>query len=845
MKITMLAQIQRSVVLFVIAVLIVLFSGTVPAQTWILLTNAPADCLACSADGTKLAAVFTDSGAIYISSDAGRNWTQSTAPTNNWDALACSADGTKLVAVTGYGNASDGIYISSDSGTNWTKANAPEVMWLDVASSADGTNLVALAWGDGIYTSSDAGASWTLTSAPDPNEWIAIVCSADGSKLVAVTGNELYFPGTSVFGILTSSDFGATWTQTSAPGAFWIDVAASADGTKLVATAQGGVYTSTDSGADWTQSTGAPYFGDPSAVASSADGNRLVMSLQEYGSSGLSDVQGIYTSSDAGTNWTQAGAPAKIWGSVASSADGTKRFATSDGGIYAFEMPPVVPVLAITNVTKGMLVSNAMFTVEGWATGNVAVASVYCQLNGTGWGHATSFADSNWSDSVTLNPGTNQFEAYAVDTNGNMSPTTNTTLVYVATATLTVRTNGVAALSPNDNGVALLLGKNYSITAAPVAGAGFAFSNWTGGTSLPLAWLTNGTTVQFTRISNLVLQANFVDTNRPVFAITNESVSGGSFVVSGTNKGVAGIFGQVNGSGWTAGSVNVNNRTWAWVVAQTNLIPGTNYLQFYAQSASGISSPTNSTNYFLAVPAALRVQTNGVANLTPNYNGELLFLGRNYGIAAAAAKGFRFTNWTGGTSLPLGVITNGTNVQFMMVSNLMLAANLVETSRPTLTISAPANGQHLSNAVAMVSGTAGDNWKVTGVWCQVNSNGWALAASTNGWTNWTTALALGAGTNTIYAYAGDPGGNFSPTNSVSVLSSNAFRLWLTNILSGQGNGKGFSLTCSTGLWGHIEYSTNLVDWNILTNFAGTNGSVTFRDPAETNSAQRFYRAVVP
>ena len=173
-----------------------------------------------------------------------------------------------------------------------------------------------------------------------------------------------------------------------------------------------------------------------------------------------------------------------------------------------------------------------------------------------------------------------------------------------------------------------------------MAGAGFAFTNWTGGTSLPLNWLTNGRTFKFTMVSNLVLQANFVDTNRPVFNITNEAASGGSFVVSGTNEEVAQIWGRVDGNGWMAGTVNVNNRTWAWTTAQTNALPGTNYLQFYAESASGIFSPTNSTNYFLAVPAALRVQTNGVAVLTPNYNGECL-LGRNYGITAAAGKVLR------------------------------------------------------------------------------------------------------------------------------------------------------------------------------------------------------------
>jgi formylglycine-generating enzyme required for sulfatase activity len=65
------------------------------------------------------------------------------------------------------------------------------------------------------------------------------------------------------------------------------------------------------------------------------------------------------------------------------------------------------------------------------------------------------------------------------------------------------------------------VGSNYAITAT--AGAGFVFSNWTGGTSLPLSILTNGESVQFVMVSNLVLQANFVYTNPPI-AITNGMV---------------------------------------------------------------------------------------------------------------------------------------------------------------------------------------------------------------------------------------------------------------------------------------------------------------------------------
>jgi hypothetical protein len=154
----------------------------------------------------------------------------------------------------------------------------------------------------------------------------------------------------------------------------------------------------------------------------------------------------------------------------------------------------------------------------------------------------------------------------------------------------------------------------------------------------------------------------------------------------------------------------------------------------------------------------------------------------------------------------------------------------------------------MTNALATVVGTAGDNWKVAGVWYQLNNNGaWNPTATTNGWTNWTTTLQLTAGTNTVKAYAMDLAGNFSTTNSVSVVSSNTFKLQLafTNTLPLKTNGLVFSLQLSTGLNGHIQVSTNLTSWITLTNFVGTNSTITFRDPAATNSPRRFYRAVVP
>src|SRR5208282_3667260 len=125
---------------------------------------------------------------------------------------------------------------------------------------------------------------------------------------------------------------------------------------------------------------------------------------------------------------------------------------------------------------------------------------------------------------------------------------------------------------------------------------------------------------------------------------------------------------------------------------------------------------------------------------------------------------------------------------------------------------------------------------------QFNSNAWSLATSTNGWTNWTVTLTLAAGTNTVKAYAVDLGTNLSTTNSVSFVSSNAFKLQLafTTAQPLATNGLNFALQISLGLNGHVQVSTDLEDWVTLTNFVGTNATLNFRDPAATNFNNRFY-----
>jgi hypothetical protein len=277
-----------------------------------------------------------------------------------------------------------------------------------------------------------------------------------------------------------------------------------------------------------------------------------------------------------------------------------------------------------------------------------------------------------------------------------------------------------------------------------------------------------------------------------------------------------------------------------------NLIPGTNIVAAYAVDTSGNVSTTNSVSFQFVATNQLGVRAIGLGTISPNYSNAWLEIGRNYSITSTPASGFVFTNWVASTNWIGGTTTSKTNLTFMMASNLTLQVNFLDVTKPTNTITAPTAGQHMTNALATVTGTAKDNWGVAGVWYQLNNGAWSATATTNGWTNWTTTVELVAGTNTVKAYALDWGGNFSTTNSLSVVSSNTFKLQLafTNALPLKTNGLVFILQLSTGLNGHIQISTDLTSWTTLTNFIGTNTTLNFRDPAATSSIYRFYRATI-
>lgn len=306
------------------------------AQTWTQTSapNASWAGVASSVDGSKLIAACDPSGGIYTSTNSGLTWISNAVPAVGWNSVASSADGSLLAA----GSASAGVYVSTNGGAVWTQAanvtgllpgcvtvsangdimfdaaaggtnfffistNAG-VSWTSnsspalqqIASSADATKLVAA--GEGIagpiYTSPDSGITW-ISNNVSPQRSGIVASSADGKTLAAASHNS---PGV----IFTSTNFGSIWTPANVPNDFWESLALSADGTKLVAAGYNRglagfvnlIYTSTNSGVSWVSNSPASSqnFAYGVFVASSADGNKLVMAVSKGGF----DTGGIYTS---------------------------------------------------------------------------------------------------------------------------------------------------------------------------------------------------------------------------------------------------------------------------------------------------------------------------------------------------------------------------------------------------------------------------------------------------------------------------------------------------------------------------------------------------------------------
>ncbi len=357
-------------------------NGTAAANALMSVTDEPAGSANCAAGGKK----------ISVGLDTNTNGTLDAVEVTSSTYICNGASGINglntLVSTTGEAPGANCVYgglkVNSglDSNSNGSldageitntsyacnvSAGSGGFTWVDVTASSvqAASNMgymansasqvvvtlpVAPAIGDVVKVSGIGAGGWKVaanagqsiatdnlgsnaTAALGAMSWNSIAASADGSKLVAGSScGDIYcnFPGR----IFTSGDAGATWTwQINSPLGIYQSVASSADGSKLVAAARYAdsnlssgtqISTSADGGATWTLQANSP-LANWSLVVSSIDGSKLVAVTD------VTNANQIYVSTDGGVNWTLRNTLAG-YVKVAMSADGSKLVATVAGG---------------------------------------------------------------------------------------------------------------------------------------------------------------------------------------------------------------------------------------------------------------------------------------------------------------------------------------------------------------------------------------------------------------------------------------------------------------------------------------------------------------------------------
>ncbi len=281
-------------------------------------------CLASAASGAPMYAGNLSSGGIFVSTDGGATWTQTSITGTSWVGLACSQNGATAYAVPNTGTTGASMQKSTDGGNTWKNVMGSR-LWASVACSGDGSTIIGAVAGGQVFVSSNGGTSSNAVGSPLPSTgaWAAVTCSSDGTRMAAaIKSGSLYY------------GVNGSWTAASgtSPGA-WTAMASSSDGMRLAATAFGGaIYTSSNGGTNWAPSS-APFL-NWNSIACSADGSRLIAGI----TNGI-----MYASANFGTTWTPLTITNGAWSCVACSADGTKAIAgnnTASGNIYHSGISP-------------------------------------------------------------------------------------------------------------------------------------------------------------------------------------------------------------------------------------------------------------------------------------------------------------------------------------------------------------------------------------------------------------------------------------------------------------------------------------------------------------------------
>ena len=251
-------------------------SGASSAAAWSRLGTEDVHSLAFVGDDPNRL-LFGHHGGIKASTDGGRSW-QPLGTRSDAMSLGAASDGSIVIA------GHEVFAASRDGGRSWE--NIPATLpSLDIhgfaRDPADPARMWAYLATGGLWESSDGGLTWEMVQQENILFPIAVQ-AASGTRLVGVNVN----------GLASSDAGGRTWRPVATPELYPIaSLAATTDGSVLVAGGPGGLARSDDGGAIWSR---LPFDSSPAAIAVTAGGRTIAI---------VTRSTDYFRSDDGGRTW--------------------------------------------------------------------------------------------------------------------------------------------------------------------------------------------------------------------------------------------------------------------------------------------------------------------------------------------------------------------------------------------------------------------------------------------------------------------------------------------------------------------------------------------------------------
>ncbi len=207
-------------------------------------------------------------------------WMQVSSGMGNIDVRALAVKGNIIFA------GGSGLYLSTNNGTSWTQTTLINYYVRSLAVNVNNIYAGCVESGSGVYKSTNNGTNWSYSGLQ--SLFVLSLAVNENNILAGVSG--IPHPGFYPDGVRLSTDNGTSWTQTSLNRSAY---SLAVNGNNIFAgTISNGVYLSTNNGTNWIKSS----LNNVTVRSLTVNENNVFAG---------SDGNGVFISSNNGTNWTQ------------------------------------------------------------------------------------------------------------------------------------------------------------------------------------------------------------------------------------------------------------------------------------------------------------------------------------------------------------------------------------------------------------------------------------------------------------------------------------------------------------------------------------------------------------